>query len=520
MKLSPEQLETLSPERRALLQKRLAERTGARRATRAVADVPPRRGDGPVPLSFAQQRLWSIQRLDPRSPAYNMPAGLRLRGPLDVRALRRALDEIVRRHEALRTVFAAPPGGEAVQTVRPPAPVPLPAVDLSALRPEGRERELSRHARGESLHPFDLERGPLLRSALLRLAPTDHAVLFTLHHIVGDGWSMGVLTREVSALYAAFAAGLPSPLPELPVQYPDYAAWQREHVSGRRLEEQLETWKRRLAGAPPLLELPTDRPRPAVEQSAGARLTFCLSPELSAATCALARREGATPFMVLLAALQLVLGRWAGQDDVVVGSPFAGRPRVELEGLIGLFVNTLPLRADLSGDPSARGLLARVRATVLEAQSSQDFPFERLLGEVQPERAPAHSPVFQVLVALQSVDSGGVRLGAALEVEPLPVAFTTARFDLSWAMEERPEGIRGAVTYRSGLWDEATVARMVDDLRTVLAAMAAHPDAPVSRIELPTGGGPPRATCPEGRRVEDEELAGEVGWTSPDRAEG
>ncbi|MEW5925848.1 MAG: amino acid adenylation domain-containing protein [Gemmatimonadota bacterium] len=484
MKLTSEQLEKLSPERRVLLQKMLAERTGARGASPAAPDVPRRRGGGPAPLSFAQQRLWFIQQLDPRSTAYNMPAGMRLRGPLDTAALRRALGEIVRRHEALRTVFAVPPEGEPVQVVRPPAPVPLPAVDLSGLRPEGRERELSRHARGESLHPFDLERGPLLRAALLRLEGADHAVLFTLHHIVCDGWSMGVLVREVSELYAAFAEGRPSPLPELPVQYPDYAVWQREHVSGRRLAEQLEFWKRRLAGAPPLLELPTDRPRPAVEDSAGARCSFRLSPELTAAAHALARREGATPFMALLAALQLVLGRWSGQDDVVVGSPVAGRTRVDLEGLIGFFVNTLTMRADLSGDPSARGLLARVRATVLEAQSNQDLPFERLVEEVSPERTLAHSPVFQVLLALQNVDSGSLRLGAALEAEPLPVAFTTAKFDLNWSLEEFPGGMGGAVSYRSSLWDGATVARMVDHLRAVLAGMAAHPELPVSRIEL------------------------------------
>ncbi|MET0396874.1 MAG: amino acid adenylation domain-containing protein, partial [Longimicrobiaceae bacterium] len=487
MKLTPEQLENLSPARRALLEKMLAERSGAKRAAAAPADIPRRAGSGPVPLSFAQQRLWFIHQLDPRSPAYNMPAGMRLRGPLDPRSLRRALGEIVRRHEALRTVFAASGEGEPVQVVLPPAPARLPAVDLSGLAPRDRERETGRLGDAESAHPFDLARGPLLRSALLVLDPADHVVLFTMHHIVSDGWSMGVLVREVSELYAAFAAGLPSPLPELPVQYADFALWQREHLSGRRLEEQLEFWRARLAGAPPLLELPTDRPRGPVEDPAGTRLAFVLSPELSAAVPALARSEGATLFMALLAGLQLTLSRWSGQDDVVVGSPIAGRTRVELEGLIGFFVNTLVLRTDLGGDPTARELLARVRRGVLEAQSNQEFPFERLVEEVQPERTLAHSPLFQVLLSLQNVDSGSLQLGAGLELEPIPSTLDTAKFDLSWTMEEIGGVVAGGVSYRRSLWEGATVQRIVDHFRAVLAGMVAHPDRPVSRIELLTG---------------------------------
>ncbi len=486
MKLTPEQLEKLSPARRALLEKMLAERSSAKRAAVAPADIPRRAGSGPVPLSFAQQRLWFIHQLDPRSPAYNMPAGIRLRGPLDPRSLRRALAEIVRRHEALRTVFAASGDGEPVQVVLPPAPARLPVVELAGLAPPDRERETRRLGDAESAHPFDLGRGPLLRSALLVLDAADHAVLFTMHHIVSDGWSMGVLVREVSELYAAFAAGLASPLPELPVQYADFAVWQREHLSGRRLEEQLEFWNERLAGAPALLELPVDRPRAPVEDPAGTRLAFTFSPELSAAVLALARGEGATLFMALLAGLQLTLARWSGQDDVVVGSPIAGRTRVELEGLIGFFVNTLVLRTGLSGDPTARELLARVRRGVLEAQSNQEFPFERLVEEIQPERTLAHSPLFQVLLSLQNVDSGSLQLGAGLELEPISSTLDTAKFDLSWTMEEVDGVVAGGVSYRRSLWDGATVQRMVDHFRAVLAGMAAYPDRPVSRIELLT----------------------------------
>ncbi len=486
MKLTAEQLEKLSPERRMLLQKMLAERNSAKRASLAPPDIRPRGIDGPVPLSFAQQRLWFIDQLEPGTAAYNMPFPLRLRGGLDGRVLERALGEIARRHESLRTVFGMV-DGEPVQTVLPPGRVRLPTVDLRGLREDAREREAQRLVREESGRPFDLARGPLLRSTLLRLADRDSAVLFTMHHIVSDGWSMGVLVSEVSALYAAFAEGLPSPLPELPLQYPDYALWQREHLAGARLDEQIRYWKERLADAPPLLELPTDRPRPPAEDPRGAMAAFLVPEETVHGLRALTRSEGGTMFVVLLAGLQALLARYSGQEDVLVGSPIANRTRVELEGLIGFFVNTLVMRTDLSGDPTASELVARVRAGVLEAQSHQDLPFERLVEEVQPERSLAHSPLFQVLFTLQNTDSGTLELGRA-RMEPMGSGGNTAKFDLTFNAEERGEVVIGALSYRSALWDAATIRRMLDHYVALLAGMAADPGARVWELDLLTGG--------------------------------
>jgi len=434
------------------------------------------------PLSFAQQRLWLVDRLEPGSPAYNMPFALRLRGPLDTAPLRASLDALVRRHETLRTTFAERDGVPA-QVVQPPAPVPLPVLDLRRLPPEAREAEAERLAAAEALRPFDLARGPLLRSTLLRLDRNEHVLCFTAHHVVCDGWSLGVLVREVSRLYTAFSRGLPSPLPPLPVQYADYAVWQREHVSGRRLEEQLEYWKGRLAGAPALLELPTDRPRPPREDPAGAVHGFTLGAEAVAALRGLARREGTTLFVTLAAGLKLLLARYAGQDDVLVGTPVANRTRVELEGLIGFFANTLVLRTDLSGDPTVRELLGRVGRGVLEAQSNQDLPFERLVEALQPERSLSRTPLFQTLLALQNMEMGSLELGG-VEARPLVSRAASAKFDQTWTLEEDGDSLGCSVTYRTALWDVETVARMAGHLRAVLAGMAAEPGRRVSGLEL------------------------------------
>ncbi|HEX7243495.1 MAG TPA: condensation domain-containing protein, partial [Longimicrobiaceae bacterium] len=349
----------------------LAERIEILRGSGAAVAPPVERvpREGPLPLSFAQQRLWVVDRLEPGSAAYNMPYALRLRGGLDAAALRAALDALVRRHEALRTVFAGSDGGP-VQVIGPPAPVPLQVVDLRDA-PDAL-REAGRLAAEEALRPFDLERGPLLRSTLLRLDEEDHVLCFTLHHVVSDGWSIEVLVREVSALYAG------EPLPELPVQYADYAVWQRGWLSGGTLEAQLGYWREQLAGAPPLLEIPVDHPRAQGQSPRAAGHRFVLPPALSQGLRELARREGATLFMTVLAGWQALLGRYAGQEDVVVGSPVAGRNRREVEGLIGFFVNLLVLRVDLSGDPAWAELLGRVRETALGAYDHQELPFERL----------------------------------------------------------------------------------------------------------------------------------------------
>ncbi len=458
--------------------------------------------DRPLPLSFAQQRLWFVDRLEPGSPAYNMPYPLRLRGALDARALERSLAEIVLRHEALRTRFDTA-GGEPVQVVDPAGPVALPLRDLRALPEAAREAEVRRLVTEEALRPFDLARGPLLRALLVRLAEEEHALLFTLHHVVSDGWSMGVLTREVSEAYAAFTEGRAPALPELPVQYADYAAWQRGWLRGGTLERHLAWWRERLADAPPLLEIPTDRPRPPVPTERGASRTFRLDPGVSASLASLARAGGATPFMVLLAGFQLLLGRYAGEEDVVVGTPVAGRARAELEPLIGFFVNTLALRTDLGGDPTVRALLGRVREGVLGAFAHQEVPFERLVEELAPERSLAHTPLFQSVFALQNQERVELRMGA-LEAEPLDGGAETARFDLRLSMVEAEGGMEGSLLYRSDLFDAATAERMVAHLGMLLAEMAADPDRPLSAL--------PAATPAERERMLVEWNATAVAW--------
>ncbi|HEX8273687.1 MAG TPA: amino acid adenylation domain-containing protein [Longimicrobiaceae bacterium] len=464
----------------------LAERVDAARRADGGSAAPPLvplpRDGAPLPASFAQRRLWFVQQMEPESSAYNMPFPLRLAGTLDVGALRRALAEVVRRHEALRTTLEER-GGEPVQVVHPPAPVPLGAVELRGLPAGAREREVLRLARADALRPFDLARGPLLRATLLRTGDQEAAVLFTLHHVVTDGWSMEVLLREVSALYAAALRGEDARLPALPVQYADFAAWQREWLSGEALDRQLAYWRERLAGAPPLLEIPTDRPR-TVEQSPRAeRRSVVLPPAVAPGLRRLARAEGATPFMALLAGWQALLGRWSGQDDVSVGTPVAGRARTELEGLIGFFANTLVLRADLSGGPTFRTLLGRVREAALGAFAHQDLPFERLVEELQPERSLLHTPLFQAVFALEEEDAEAPRLDG-VRMEPLAAGPGAARFDLELELLERGDALAGTLLYRAELFDAATAGRMLDHLVRLLEAVAADPERRPAEVEL------------------------------------
>ncbi len=436
---------------------------------------------GPLPLSFAQQRLWLVDRLEPGSAAYNMPYALRLRGALDVAALRASLDALVRRHETLRTTFEER-DGQPVQVVRGPAPVALTAVDLRGVREAG--REAARLAGEEALRPFDLARGPLLRSTLLRLGEDDHVLCFTLHHVVSDGWSRGVLVREVSALYAASTRGEEPRLPELPVQYADYAVWQRARLSGETLEAQIAYWRERLAGAPPLLEIPTDRPRATGQSPRAGSHRFALPAGVTQGLRALSRKEGATLFMTVLAGWQALLARYAGEEDVVVGSPIAGRTRVETEGLIGFFVNMLPLRADLSGDPTWAALLRRVREGALEAYAHQELPFERLVEELSVERSLAHAPLFQVTFALdRSGDHDALTLGD-LVPEPFGGGAGVARFDLDLTVRDGREALAGALAYRAELFDAETIARMAGHLETLLEEMAAEPARRLSELSL------------------------------------
>ncbi|HEU4884059.1 MAG TPA: amino acid adenylation domain-containing protein [Longimicrobium sp.] len=441
-----------------------------------------RRSD-PQPLSFAQQRLWFLHQMEPESPFYNLPFAVRMEGALEVDALRRALAEIVRRHEVLRTTFRADASG-SWQVIHPaPGSFDLPVADLRALPGEWARGEVLRLMADEAEHPFDLRRELMLRALLIRVSETEHTLVLNLHHVAGDGWSIDLLFRELSALYAAFRAGEPSPLAELPLQYADYAEWQREWMAGGALDEQLAYWRHRLDGAPAVLELPTDRPRPAVQSHRGESHAFEVRPVLAARLRALARETDSTLFMVLLAAFDLLIHRLSGRDDVVVGSPIAGRMRGEVEGLIGFFVNTMALRTDLSGDPTFRALIARVRETTLQAYAHQDLPFERVVEAIRPDRTLSHNPLFQVAFALQNVPMEPVRIpGLTLRLEEVDSG--TSKFDLFLEMEEQGERLRGRVEYATDLWEPATADRMIRLFLHLLEGVAADPDRPASRAEL------------------------------------
>ncbi|HST60364.1 MAG TPA: amino acid adenylation domain-containing protein, partial [Longimicrobium sp.] len=436
----------------------------------------------PLPLSFAQERLWFLDQLEPGSATYNIPVAWRLGGALDEAALERAVGEIVRRHEALRTVFREV-DGSPVQVIAPFSGFALPVEDLSALGDADREAAVSQRAGEEARRPFDLAAGPLFRAELLRLAAEEHVLLLGMHHVVSDGWSIGVFLRELSSLYEAYRQGGESPLPELAVQYADYAVWQREQLEGETLDRQLAYWRDRLSGAPELLELPTDRPRPAVQTFRGATVPLELPLELLEQVQALGRSEGATLYMTLLSAFQVLLSKYGGGDDVVVGSPIAGRGRAEVEGLIGFFVNTLVLRTDLSGDPSFRETLRRVRDVTLGAYEHQEVPFEKLVAELQPERSMSHSPLFQVSFTVQNAGSGGGAL-PSLKVGGVGAAMEIAKFDLSLTLGATPQGLLGGLNYNTDLFERGTAERMLGHLARVLEQVAADADVRLSRLAL------------------------------------
>ncbi|HEX7186035.1 MAG TPA: amino acid adenylation domain-containing protein [Thermoanaerobaculia bacterium] len=453
---------------------------------RDTGDVIPRVSrDGDLPLSFAQERLWLLDRLDPGTPAFNLNQAVRLTGRLDGSTLARGLAEVVRRHESLRTAFVELQGRPA-QRVLSNVDVPLPLIDLSALPEDRREAEAGRLATRAGDVRFGLSRPPLLAAELYRLSADRHVVALVLHHIVGDGWSIGVLLTELAEVYRAFAAGEPSPLPELPVQYADFAVWQRSRLGEEEIARQLADWRERLAAPLPVLDLPTDRPRPAVQTFRGASETLVLPPDLANALRSLGASLGATPFMVLLSGLSVLLSRWSGQEDLIVGSPIAGRDRRELQGLIGILLNMLPLRIDLSGDPSFRALLGRVRGTALAAYARQDVPIERLIEEVQPERDLSRSPLFQVLFNLQDFPRRAFDV-PGLSLEALPLRELPSRFDLTVYSEEvTTGGISLELVYNADLFNRATMESFLAQLRRLLEGAGAEPDSPVSRISLVT----------------------------------
>jgi amino acid adenylation domain-containing protein len=485
----------------------LAERIEAAVRTAQGLEVlplrPAERG-GELPLSFAQQRLWFLDQLEAGSALYNIPLAVRLSGQLDQPALEQALGEIVRRHEVLRSRFVTVEGRPTV-VIDEPAAVSIPLLDFSDLSAAERQAEVERLATEEAQRPFDLATGPLLRSQLLRLAETEHVLLFNIHHIVTDGWSMGVLVREVSALYDAFSRGVASPLAELPVQYADYAAWQQAWLGGGMLERQLAYWRGQLAGAPAVLELPTDGARPAVQSLRGASVGVAISREVSAGLAALSRREGVTLYMTLLAAFQTLLYRYSGQEDICVGSPSAGRTQTALEGLIGFFVNTQVMRTDLSGNPSFRELLKRVREVALGAYAHQDAPFEKLVEILQPERSLSHTPLFQVWFVLQNAPVGELKL-SNLTLSQMEVGSGTAKFDLSLSLTEGPEGLKGIMEYDRELFDAETIVGMVGHLQAVLQEVVRNPDVRLLEIPLPgEAHGSPAQAATDSRAVSDRE---------------
>ncbi|HYG65957.1 MAG TPA: amino acid adenylation domain-containing protein [Thermoanaerobaculia bacterium] len=438
--------------------------------------VPVPRGEGVLPPSFAQQRLWFVDRLKPGSSAYNVPLAARLTGALDAAALGSALREVACRHEVLRTTFAER-DGRPVQVIAPEPRLPLDIVDLRGLPEAEREAEVARRAITETLRPFDLAAGPLIRAALLRLAEEEHALLVTMHHIVTDGWSMGIFLRELTELYGG------RELPVLPVQYADFAVWQRSWMTGEVLESQLSYWRGHLAGAPARLTLPTDRPRPAVTTNHGTNQPVVLPPSLSRALSALARREGATPYMVLLAGFAALLGRYSGQRDVVVGSPIAGRNRRETEGLIGLFVNALALRVELAEGLDFLSLLRQARRTALDGFAHQDIPFERLVEELVSERDLGHSPLFQVTLALQNVPSSATAV-SGLAIRGVAMESRTAKFEMSLRLVPVGDELAGGLEYNTDLFDAATAERLAGHLARLLELAVAAPEVPVPDLGL------------------------------------
>ena len=458
-------MENLSPERRALLALQL-------RKTRelGVQEKIPRRNESDfAPLSFTQQRLWFLNQLEPGSTAYNITAALRLTGSLNVAALMRnnPPGETRRRH------FISA-DGQTRQVISPVQSVNLFVTDLSSLTETERRAEVQRHISQEAALPFDLAAGPVLRVKLLRLSEDKHVLLVTMHHIISDAWSVGLLIREVGVLYGAFASGAPSPLPELEIQYADYAEWQRTWLRGEVLDAQLAYWKQQLAGAPPILTLPTDRPRPPAQSYRGAHLPFSLNRNLTDQLKQMSSRENVTLFMTLLAAFQVLLGRYSGQRDIVVGTSTANRARTETEGLIGCFINMLALRTRLDGDANWRELLRKVRDVCLGAYAHQEFPFEKLVEELQPARELSYHPVFQVMLVLQNVRLESLEL-KGINLSRIEIETSTAKFDLTITLRESADCLQGRIEYSTDLFGEPTMRRLAEHYERLLTGMVQAP---------------------------------------------
>lgn len=471
-----QRIAALSPEKRALLIRSLQTKHAA--GSPSAIRARPRTSDR-APCSFAQQRLWFLHQLEPESCAYNMPGALRVRGRLEIAVLQRALDEISRRHESLRTTFREV-DGQPVQVIGPPAGLPLHQIDLQHLPEAERAPEAVRLAYAEAHTPFDLASGPLIRATLIHLGPDDHAWLWTMHHIISDGWANGVLISEIIAIYGAYLAGQPSPLPELPIQYADYAMWQREYLQGAVLEDHLGYWKQQLGTDLPILNLPTDFPRPATFSDRGAFRIDLFDREHVEALKQLCQRERVTLFAALLAAIKAVLHAATGQDDVVVGTDVANRNRVEIENLIGFCINQLVLRTQLGGNPSFRELIARVWKIALSAYTHQDMPFDLLVKELNPRRASNRTPLFQAKFILQNTPAPELRL-PGVEIEELLVDNHTSKFDVMFNVHEDEVGMRLGTTYNADLFKPATIDRFVRQIQLTVKTMVTEPELRLDR---------------------------------------
>jgi amino acid adenylation domain-containing protein len=463
----------LSADRQRLLALR---RKGAAGSPVEASRIPKRPEGQDAPLSFAQERLWVLSQMDPNLAAYHIPQCWRIRGPLRHDVLQHSLDELTQRHEILRTAFHTGDDGKPVQVVRPFRPRILPLISAAAA-------ELELLASTESARPFDLERGSLWTAILMRFADDDHALVIIWHHLIFDAWSDVIFVRELETLYTAFSQNQPNALPELPIQYGDFAAWQRKRATPEQLAPHLEYWRKKLGDDRPPLSLHGDRPRPARQSYRGEIATRSLSKELWEKAQRLARAEGVTPFMFLLTVFEMLLVRYSGETDLCIGSPIAQRNRVETESLIGFFLNIMALRTDCSGDPSFRELLRRVRATTLEAFEHQDAPFEKIVEELRPQRQTSHHPIFQVAFVLQPAGGGSPAL-PGLEVTTVPLETHTAKFDLSLFFEDTGSALRATMEYATDQFDSETVTRMLESLELLFEGALVDPDAPLSRLPV------------------------------------
>src|SRR5579863_3842548 len=472
----------LSESRRALIEKY---RRGLDRQPSQEASAIHRRAVGDTaPLSSGQQQLWLLNELLPHTPIYTECVTIHLPGTLDVPALARSFNELLRRHQAWRTSFPLV-DGLPVQKIHPALTFSLPVVDLRHLPEAERASEAQRIMTGDAQQPFDLANGPLVRPTLFRLGEMDHRLYLTLHHIIFDGFSLyQILLPELRGLYEAFLAGQPSPLPELPVQYADFAIWQREWLQEKPITEQLEYWKRQLSGFPATLELPADHSRPPVSTYRGLMQPFALSKELTDKLKELARRENVTLYMMLVAAFQTLLFRYTQQDDILLGTAISDRKQPEVQQLMGFFLNTLILRTDLSGNPTFLELLKRVREVVLEAHAHQDVPFEYLVKALQPERNPSQNPIFQAMLSLEppiTIHPSGWTL-TQMDVET-----NTTKFDLAIELDDRPEGMIGRFEYSTDLFDGPTIARMAGHWQRLLESIVARPEERIAALQMLTG---------------------------------